>query len=150
MPTATASGVARSTELVRIEGLRLSVVHVQGLKPQRPNDKTDIKESTMKLLRVAALLAPLALTLPLSAHAAMDAKTKTSYMNECTAAATQSNPSMDASAVKAHCECGAQQINQNFSDKEIASLNDKTTPPSTDMTSRLQAAVSKNCLSGKK
>ncbi len=150
MPTATASGVARSTELVRIEGLRLSVVHVQGLKPQRPNDKTDIKESTMKLLRVAALLAPLALTLPLSAHAAMDAKTKTSYMNECTTAATQSNPSMDASAVKAHCECGAQQINQNFSDKEIASLNDKTTPPSTDMTSRLQAAVSKNCLSGKK
>lgn len=104
----------------------------------------------MKLLRVAALLAPLALTLPLSAHAAMDAKTKTSYMNECTTAATQSNPSMDASAVKAHCECGAQQINKNFSDKEIASLNDKTTPPSTDMTSRLQAAVSKNCLSGKK
>lgn len=106
----------------------------------------------MKLLRVAALLAPLALTLtlPLSAHAAMDAKTKTSYMNECTTAATQSNPSMNASAVKAHCECGAQQINQNFSDKEIASLNDKTTPPSTDMTSRLQAAVSKNCLNSKK
>ncbi|MEX6665032.1 hypothetical protein [Pseudomonas sp. W2-17] len=104
----------------------------------------------MKLLRVAALIAPLALTLPLSAHAAMDAKTKTSYMNECTTAATQSNPSMDANAVKAHCECGAQQINQKFSDKEIASLNDKTTPPSTDMTSRLQAAVSKNCLNGKK
>jgi hypothetical protein len=117
----------------------------------RPDSKaTDKKETTMKLLSVAALLAPLALTLPLSAHAAMDAKTKTSYMNECTTAATQSNPSMDAAAVKAHCECGAQQINKNFSDKEIASLNDKTTPPSADMTSRLQAAVSKNCLSGEK
>jgi hypothetical protein len=61
----------------------------------------------MKLLRVAALLAPLALTLPLSAHAAMDAKTKTSYMNECTTAATQSNPSMDASAVKARTASAA-------------------------------------------
>lgn len=104
----------------------------------------------MKLPSVAALLAPLALALPLSAHAAMDAKTKTSYMNECTAAATQNNPGMDASAVKAHCECGAQQINKNFSDKEIASLNDKTTPPTTEMASRLQKAVSENCLKGKK
>jgi len=104
----------------------------------------------MKLLRVAALLAPLALTLPISAHAAMDAKTKTTYMNECTAAATQNNPGLDASAVKAHCECGAQQINKNFSDTEIASLNDKTTPPSTEMTSRLQKAVGENCLKGKK
>ena len=104
----------------------------------------------MKLLRIAALLAPLALTLPLSAHAAMDAKTKTSYMNECTAAATQTNKGMDASAVKAHCECGAQQIEKNFSDKEIASLNDKTTPPSAEMTSKLQKAVSENCLKGKK
>ncbi|HXR02810.1 MAG TPA: hypothetical protein VN798_20770 [Pseudomonas sp.] len=104
----------------------------------------------MKLLRVAALLAPLALALPISAHAAMDAETKTSYMSECSAAATQNNPGMDAAAVKAHCECGAQQINKNFSDKEIATLNDKATPPSAEMTSRLQKAVGENCLKGKK
>lgn len=104
----------------------------------------------MKMLRVAALLAPLALAFPISAHAAMDAKTQSSYMNECTAAAAQNNPGMDASAVKAHCECGAQQINKTFSDKEIAALNDKTTPPSTEMTSRLQKAVGDNCLKGKK
>lgn len=104
----------------------------------------------MKILRAAALLAPLALALPLSAHAAMDAKTKSTYMSECTAAATQNNHSMNASAVKAHCECGAQQINKNFSDKEIASLNDKTTPPSAEMTSRLQKAVGENCLKDKK
>lgn len=104
----------------------------------------------MKLLRVAALLAPLALALPISAHAAMDAQTKSTYMNECAAAATQNNPKMDAAAVKAHCECGAQQIDKNFSDKEIASLNDKTTPPSTEMTSRLQNVVAENCLKGKK
>jgi hypothetical protein len=111
---------------------------------------TDKKETTMKLLRVAALLAPLALALPISAHAAMDAKIKTSYMSECSAAAVQKNPGMDAAAVKAHCECGAQQINKNFSDKEIATLNDKATPPSAEMTSRLQKAVGENCLKGKK
>jgi hypothetical protein len=110
----------------------------------------DKKETIMKLLRVAALLAPMALALPFSAHAAMDANTKTTYMNECAAAATQNNPGMDTNAVKAHCECGAQQINKSFSDKEIASLNDKTTPPSTEMTARLQKAVSENCLKGKK
>jgi len=104
----------------------------------------------MKLLRAAALLAPMALIIPLSAHAAMDTQTKATYMSECTAAATQNNPTMDASAVQAHCECGAQQINKNFSDKEIASLNDKQTPPSTEMTARLQKAVSENCLKGKK
>lgn len=104
----------------------------------------------MKLLRVAALLAPLALTLPMSAHAAMDANTKATYMNECTAAATQNNPSMDQNAVKAHCECGAQQINKTFSDKEIASLNDKSTPPSAVLTDRLQKNVSENCLNSKK
>ena len=104
----------------------------------------------MKLLSVAALLAPLALALPVSAQAAMDASTKATYMSECEAAATQNNSAMDANAAKAHCECGAQQINKTFSDKEIASLNDKTTPPSAEMTSRLQKAVSENCLNGKK
>jgi hypothetical protein len=108
------------------------------------------KETTMKLLRAVALLTPLALAFPISAHAAMDAKTKTSYMSECTAAATQNNPGMDVKAVQAHCECGAQQINKNFSDKEIASLNDKNTPPSTEMTGKLQKAVSEHCLAGKK
>jgi hypothetical protein len=99
---------------------------------------------------MVALLTPLVLALPISAHAAMDAKTRTSYMNECSSAATQSNPGMDAKAVQAHCECGAQQIEKNFSDKEIASLNDKTTPPSAAMTTRLQKAVSEHCLAGKK
>ncbi|MDH0744831.1 hypothetical protein N5D61_00495 [Pseudomonas sp. GD03842] len=104
----------------------------------------------MKVLHVAALLAPLALALPLSAHAAMDAQTRSTYMSECTAAATQNNPGMDANAAKAHCECGAQQIEKNFSDKEIASLSDKNKTPSTEMTARLQKAVGENCLKGKK
>lgn len=104
----------------------------------------------MKLLRIAALLAPLALALPISAHAAMDKNTESTYMTECAAAAKQNNPGLDASAVKAHCECGAQQINRSFSDKEIASLNDKTTPPSAEMTARLQKAVADNCVKGKK
>lgn len=58
----------------------------------------------MNLLRAVALLTPLALAFPLSAHAAMDAKTKTTYMSECAAAATKNNPGMDAKAVQTHCE----------------------------------------------
>jgi hypothetical protein len=104
----------------------------------------------MKLLRAVALLAPLALALPMSAHAAMDAKTKTTYMNECATAAAQNNPGMDAKAVQSHCECGAQQINKSFSDKEIASLSDTNTPPSAELTTRLQKAVGEHCLQGKK
>ncbi|MEQ7920307.1 hypothetical protein ABQX22_14015 [Xanthomonas sp. WHRI 1810A] len=103
----------------------------------------------MKLLRIVALLTPLALALPLNAHAAMDAKTKSTYMNECAAAAGQTNPGMDAKAVQTHCECGAQQINKGFTDKEIASLNDKSTQPSTELTARLQKAVGEHCLQGK-
>jgi hypothetical protein len=104
----------------------------------------------MKRLRIVALLTPLMLALPINAHAAMDAKTKTTYMTECATAAAQTNPGMDAKAVQTHCECGAQQINKNFTDKEIASLNDKTTPPSTELTARLQKAVGERCLQGKK
>ena len=104
----------------------------------------------MKLLRIAALLTPLAFAFPISAQAAMDAKTQAGYMTECTVAAKQNNPNLDVSAVKAHCECGAQQINKHFSDKEIASLNDKQTPPSAEMTAKLQNVVAENCMSGKK
>jgi len=104
----------------------------------------------MNFLRVAALLTPIAFALPMSAHAAMDAKTKTTYMTECAAAAGQNNPGMDAKAVQSHCECGAQQINKSFTDKEIASLNDTNTPPSTELTARLQKAVGEHCLQGKK
>lgn len=105
----------------------------------------------MKLFRIAALLAPLALSLPLSAHAGtMDAQTKTDYMAICATTATQNNPGMNAAAVKAHCECGQQQIEANFSDAEIKSLNDKTTPPTAEMTSRLQKAVAEKCLNSKK
>ena len=104
----------------------------------------------MNLLRVAALLTPLVLSVTMSAQAAMDTKTKTTYMNECKAAAGQNNPGMDAKAVQSHCECGAQQINKSFTDKEIASLNDTNTQPSAELTARLQKAVGEHCLQGKK
>jgi hypothetical protein len=133
-------------ELAGSIAVRLSVTPVQAVDPAA----IDKKETTMKLLRVAALLTPLAFALPLNAHAAMDAKTKTTYMNECVAAAGQNNPGMDAKAVQSHCECGAQQINKSFTDKEIASLNDTNTPPSPELTARLQKAVGEHCLPGKK
>lgn len=104
----------------------------------------------MKLLRIAALLTPLAFALPMSAHAAMDAKTQAGYMTQCTVAAHEQNPALDVSQVKAHCECGAQQINDHFSDKEIASLNDTNAPRDVKLTEKLQKVVAENCVQSKK
>ena len=101
----------------------------------------------MKLLRVLALLAPVALTVPFSAHAAMSDTNKAKFITECTAKAGES---LKADAAKAHCECGAQQVNKNFSDKEIAELNSTNSPPSTALTEKLQKVVAEHCVQTKK
>ena len=100
----------------------------------------------MKLLRVLALLAPVALTMPISAHAAMTPAEKSTFITECTAAAGKS---LKADAAKAHCECGAQQVNKNFTDKEIAALNSKTVAPSPELTTKLQTIVAQHCANEK-
>lgn len=101
----------------------------------------------MKLLRLFALLAPVALAVPLSAQAAMSEPTKAKFLTECVATAGQS---ITASAAKAHCECGAQQVNKHFSDKEIADLSNTNSPPSAELTAKLQKVVAENCVSAKK
>ena len=101
----------------------------------------------MKLLRVLALLAPVALTMPISAHAAMTPAEKSTFITECKAAAGKT---LKDDAAKAHCECGAQQVNKSFTDKEIAALNSKTEAPSTELTARLQKEVTDHCVNAKK
>ena len=101
----------------------------------------------MKLLRVLALLAPIALAAPFSAQAAMTDASKTKFINECVATAGEKLP---AAAAKAHCECGASQVNKNFSDKEIAELNSTNPPPTTALTQKLQKVVAENCVQTKK
>lgn len=101
----------------------------------------------MKSLRLFVALAPFALAIPLSAHAAMSQEARNSYMEQCLAAAGQNLSAADA---KTHCTCGEKQINENFSQKEIDSLNDPTTPQSTALTTKLQKLVSDNCPTSKK
>lgn len=100
----------------------------------------------MKLLRVLALLAPVALAMPFNAQAAMTDANKTKFINECVATAGEKLP---AAAAKSHCECGASQVNKNFSDKEIAELNSTNPPPTAALTQKLQKVVAANCV-GKK
>jgi hypothetical protein len=101
----------------------------------------------MKLLRIFALLIPAALATPLSAQAAMDPATKATFIKECAATAGQK---LDAKSAKTHCECGADQVNKNFNDSEIAQLKNTSAAPNPELTARLQKVVSENCVQTKK
>jgi hypothetical protein len=101
----------------------------------------------MKLLRMFALLIPVALTLPLTAHAAMGKATRATFIKECASTAGQK---LDATSAKAHCECGANQVDKNFSNAEIAELKNTSTAPNPKLTARLQKVVAENCVQPKK
>lgn len=101
----------------------------------------------MNTFRLFSLLAPFALALPLSAHAAMDSATHQTFIQNCMAAATQK---LDAQAAEAHCTCGANSVNKHFSDAEIDTLNDAKTPPDSKLTARLQKVVTEDCTQAKK
>ena len=100
----------------------------------------------MKLLRIFALLAPIALVTPLSAHAAMDQNTRATFIKECTTAAGQK---LDAAAAKSHCDCGADQVDKNFSDKEIAQLSNTSKPATPELRNKLQKVVTERCVQTK-
>ena len=101
----------------------------------------------MKTFRLLALLAPVALALPLSAHAAMDNATHETFIQNCMAAAGQK---LDAKAAQAHCTCGANSVNKHFSDAEIKTLSNAQTPPDSKLTARLQKVVTEDCTQAKK
>ncbi|MFK7698802.1 hypothetical protein [Pseudomonas caspiana] len=96
----------------------------------------------MKLLRLLALLAPVALAVPLSAQAAMSAPTKAKFINDCVATAGKK---LDEKSAKAHCECGAEQVSKNFSSAEIEKMSNDNLPPTPAQAAKMKDLVSKNC-----
>ncbi|MBT9268519.1 MULTISPECIES: hypothetical protein [Pseudomonas] len=93
----------------------------------------------MRLIRLFAFAAPLALLLPLSANAAWPAGVKDKYMNDCTSAASKSvNP---AEANK-HCACGADVLEKKFTTQEISQLMDPKTPPTAELGQRALKEIS--------
>ena len=78
----------------------------------------------MRLHSLLALAAASALLLPVAANAGNFPPGKEAgYMAQCTQVA--SGQGVDAATAKKHCECGAQAIKKNFSDKEIEDLDSK-------------------------
>ncbi|NBF06059.1 hypothetical protein GV819_27600 [Pseudomonas sp. Fl5BN2] len=92
----------------------------------------------MRLIKLLALSAPLALLLPLSAQAAWPAGARADYMKDCTAAASQS---VDVKSAEKHCACGADKLNEKFTTEEIKELMSKTKQPSADLRTRALDAI---------
>lgn len=98
-------------------------------------------------LSLFALLAPIALAVPLSAQAAMSAPTKAKFINDCVSTAGQT---LDEKSAKAHCECGAEQVSKNFSSAEIEKMSNANPPPTPEQTAKMRDLVAKNCTQPKK
>ena len=79
----------------------------------------------MRLNTLFALVAPLVLLLPLSAHADWPKGERDKYMAQCTQAAT---PQIGAAKAKSHCACGADAI-KSYPARDIQALMDKRPPP---------------------
>ncbi|MDZ3990941.1 hypothetical protein [Pseudomonas sp. Teo4] len=78
----------------------------------------------MRLHSLLALAAAGALLLPVAANAGNFPPGKEAgYMAQCTQVA--SGQGVDAATAKKHCDCGAQAIKKNFTDKEIEDLDSK-------------------------
>ncbi|WNW10627.1 hypothetical protein RRX38_05480 [Pseudomonas sp. DTU_2021_1001937_2_SI_NGA_ILE_001] len=102
----------------------------------------------MKFPSRSAFLACIALTAPFGAQAAMDNATRTTFTQQCVAAAKEQK--LDEKAAKAHCDCGAQQVDGNFTDKEIAALNNASVAPDPALTEKLRQLVAQNCVAKKR
>ncbi|MCM2459955.1 hypothetical protein Q7F05_07470 [Pseudomonas sp. Lb2C1-1] len=79
----------------------------------------------MRLNTLFAVVAPLALLLPLTAHADWPKGEREKYMAQCTEAAT---PQIGAAAAKSHCACGADAIKSYPASDIQALMDNKATP----------------------
>ena len=79
----------------------------------------------MRLNTLFAVVAPLALLLPLTAHADWPKGEREKYMAQCTEAAT---PQIGPAAAKAHCACGADAI-KSYPAADIQALMDNKATP---------------------
>ena len=92
----------------------------------------------MRLTRLFALAAPLAMLLPLSAHAAWPAGMRDAFMADCSKAAATNIGEANA---KKHCACGANELDKKFSTEEIKQLMSKERAPSPELVQKAQAAI---------
>jgi len=74
----------------------------------------------MRLNTLFAVVAPLVLLLPLTAHAEWPKGEREKYMDQCTKAAA---PQIGAAAAKSQCACGADAI-KSYPAKDIQALMD--------------------------
>ncbi|WP_103308401.1 MULTISPECIES: hypothetical protein [unclassified Pseudomonas] len=79
----------------------------------------------MRLNTLFAVVAPIVLLLPLSAHADWPKGERDKYMAQCTQAAT---PQIGAAAAKSHCACGADAIKSYPASDIQALMDNKATP----------------------
>ncbi|MFC6301858.1 hypothetical protein GNF76_25385 [Pseudomonas sp. CCM 7893] len=94
----------------------------------------------MRLKHLLALAAPFALLLPLSVQAAWPEGGKSSFQQDCQKGAMQ-NPNVNPAQAKAHCECGANALEKNFSKEELSKLMDRNTPPDNALLAKAQSAI---------
>ncbi|MDZ5602535.1 hypothetical protein SJI00_07090 [Pseudomonas sp. RP23018S] len=97
----------------------------------------------MRLQSLLAFAAIGALSLPFTATAGeWPAGTQDMYMTQCEQVAT--GQGLDAKAAQAHCKCGAQAIEKNFSTEEIKALDSKH-GVDPKLAERARTAVTKAC-----
>ncbi|WP_085676072.1 MULTISPECIES: hypothetical protein [unclassified Pseudomonas] len=97
----------------------------------------------MRVPSLLALAAAGALLLPVAANAGnFPAGKEGHYMTQCQQVA--SGQGVDAATAKKHCECGAQAIKKNFTDKEIADL-DSTDGVDANLMKKAQMTVQAAC-----
>ncbi|EZP33348.1 hypothetical protein [Pseudomonas sp. RIT288] len=79
----------------------------------------------MRLNTLFAVVAPIVMLLPLSAHAEWPKGEREKYMAQCVPAAAQK---IGEAAAKAHCACGADAIKSYPASDIEALMNNKATP----------------------
>ena len=87
----------------------------------------------MRMTHLLAFAAPLALLLPLSAQAAWPKDLKAQYTAQCVPAAAKT---IGEEAAKAHCACGADKIEKNFTTHCLGAVRQCRQPSSLALAGR--------------
>ncbi|MDU9389453.1 hypothetical protein ACIP1T_12280 [Pseudomonas japonica] len=100
----------------------------------------------MRLHSLLILTAAASLLLPVAANAGpWPAGKKGKYMDECVQAAQQQYPNIDIKQLDAHCKCGADAIEKNFTTKQIEDLESSADGVEAGLPERAQQAVQAAC-----
>ncbi|MFD2643605.1 hypothetical protein [Pseudomonas japonica] len=100
----------------------------------------------MRLHSLLTLTAVASLLLPMAAHAGpWPAGKKGEYMDECVQVAKKQNPGIDVKQVDAHCKCGADAIEKNFTTQQIEDLDSSADGVEANLKERAQQVVRAAC-----